>query len=773
MPMKPHKGESQQDFMARCVPEMIGTGDDKRPQEQAVAICMDIWRNKDKTKQDADELDPSDYDTYEDFMDDCIDQLGDQDACDTMWSNRSMKQQVKFKTHASEEGGMEFVLSDETPDRMDDVIMSDGWNLENFKKNPIALFGHRSDFPIGKWRNLRVEDKQLKGYLQLAPKGTSPRIDEIRTLVEADILRSVSVGFIPLEDQPRKESKWGSIFTKCELIETSLVSVPANPNALAVAKSLKISKDTISMVFGEHASSTVVRAVQLPQSSDHNNDDAIRGEHANKRGAGEKQTGEHADMKHPIRKGQPMLLSQRIQEAEKGIVTLQEQLDSHLETVDDSNPTEEQMAITEDLTAKIEMRQRNLASLKAIEVKNASGAEDAGNMVRRKPGDSVRPPANIVLRQTKKPEPLDYLWRSAVIAGIAKSSGRSIDDTRRKIYGDDEATRVVSDLILKAASAPAETTVAGWAQELVQTIWADFMAVLYPMSVFPKLSAKGLALTFGANGKIVIPTRNLTPAIAGSFVGEGLPIPVRQGAFASQTLTPKKMAVITTWTREMDEHSTPAIEGLLRAAILEDTSIALDTILLDNNAATTIRPPGLRSYQTGLTASAIAGNGYANFIADYAALYGQLLTLTNGNVRSPTLICNPINLLQLSLQQPPAAAAPFLPLMTMIDAGRILKADLIESSTVTAGTAIMVDAADFTTAGQEGPRLEISDQATLHMEDTNPADIVGGASSPGTPAWPTKSMWQTDSLALRLIMFTNWIMRRPVSSWMTGISWHS
>jgi hypothetical protein len=281
-------------------------------------------------------------------------------------------------------------------------------------------------------------------------------------------------------------------------------------------------------------------------------------------------------------------------------------------------------------------------------------------------------------------------------------------------------------------------------------------------------------LTFGANGKIVIPTRSLTPSIAGSFVGEGQPIPVRQGAFSSQSITPKKMAVITTWTREMDEHSIPAIEGLLRQAIMEDTAIALDTVLLDNNPATTIRPAGLRSYQAGLVASATsgAGSGYNNFIADYASLFGQLLTLTAGNVRSPTLIVNPIQTLNLSLQQPPGAAAPLLPFIAMIDSGRVLKADLVESSTVTPGMAIMVDAADFTTAGQEGPRLEISDQATLHMEDTTPADIVGGA-SPGTPAYPVKSMWQTDSLALRLIMFTNWMMRRPVSSWMSGVAWHS
>ena len=121
------------------------------------------------------------------------------------------------------------------------------------------------------------------------------------------------------------------------------------------------------------------------------------------------------------------------------------------------------------------------------------------------------------------------------------------------------------------------TSVAGWAAELVQQIVVDFMATLLPKSVYPRLSGYGLSLSFGRNGKIIIPTRSRTPTIAGSFVGEGQPIPVRQGAFTSQTLTPKKMAVITTWTREIDEHSVPAIEGLLRNAIGEDTAISLDS----------------------------------------------------------------------------------------------------------------------------------------------------------------------------------------------------
>ena len=87
------------------------------------------------------------------------------------------------------------------------------------------------------------------------------------------------------------------------------------------------------------------------------------------------------------------------------------------------------------------------------------------------------------------------------------------------------------------------------------------------------------------------------------------------------------------------------------------------------------------------------------------------------------------------------------------------------------GEVVAIDAADFVAVGGEAPRFEISDQATLHMEDTAPADIVSGA-APGTPANPVKSLWQTDSLALRLILPINWTIRRAgVVAYVAGVTW--
>jgi HK97 family phage prohead protease len=156
---------------------------------------------------------------------------------------------------SSKVDGMTFVLSDETPDRHGDIVKADGWVLGDFNKNPIALFGHSSDFMVGTWQDVRVENQQLLGKLVPAPKGTSERADEVIRFAESGILKAVSVGFVPIERKIRRgkdEEFEGFTYTKQALVECSLCAVGANPNALAVAKSLKLSLGARALVFAEH-----------------------------------------------------------------------------------------------------------------------------------------------------------------------------------------------------------------------------------------------------------------------------------------------------------------------------------------------------------------------------------------------------------------------------------------------------------------------------------------------------------------------------------------
>jgi len=759
MPMKPRKGESQSEFSARCVPEMMGDG--KREQEQAVAICLDIWRSKDKGDLLAElrrkQIEPDDGEAFDDFMDRCIDEEGDADVCRLIWDENRAAPDVLHKTHVETVHGMEFVLSDETPDRMDDIILSDGWDLTNFKKNPIALFNHNPNFVIGKWENLRVENKQLRGHLALAPEGTSPRIDEIRRLIEADILKATSVGFRPVKRQSRNEKDefgfGGSIFHKSELVETSLVAVPANPNALAIAKSLRISPATLDLVFaGQGKRDRTVR-----------------------RGF----TGGQAENSRRKKEGgAAMSLAQRITDAQTRLVALRDQLTKHLEDVDDSNVSDEQLEVTQELNTKIAQEEKGLSALQEAERHLADTSDDGGEgkggrglvvhraEIRPNGGGSPARPFNLQ-RPRKDVNIIDLLARSGAIMMVAHQQRKPIEEIRKMVYPEDEPTRAMLDWSMKAASAPAMTTVTGWAAELVQTLFASFMETLMPKSVYPRLSAKGVSLTFGRNGRVSIPTRSLTPSIAGSFVGEGQPIPVRQGAFTSQVLTPKKMAVISTWTREIDEHSVPAIEGLLRNAIQEDTAISLDTVLLDNVAATLIRPAGILNGVTPITPT--AGGGFTALVGDIKAISGALLTATKGNVRAPCWLMNPQQVMSAGLVAAPGAGV--FPFQDQINNGNLQGWPIIDSGTVPLGTVIALDAADFVSVGGDAPRFELSDQATLHMEDTTPTDITT-TGTPAVAAFPVKSMFQTDSIALRLILPVNWTIRRPGTvAAVVGVTW--
>ena len=261
-------------------------------------------------------------------------------------------------------------------------------------------------------------------------------------------------------------------------------------------------------------------------------------------------------------------LAQNIIEAEKRLLAKKDELAAFHDAKGDGNYTDADMETIGKANADIEHEQKLMTALRDSEKNLGAQSGDGGRTVvahaAKANGSTalVQPPRPFNVA-AKKISPLDLLCRAGALMAVAQRERKSVDEICRAVYGDDEPTRAVLDWQTRAASNMAMTTVAGWAAELVQQIVVDFMATLYPKAIFPRFSGLGLSLTFGRNGKIIIPTRSRTPTIAGSFVGEGLPIPVRQGAFTSQTLTPKKMAVITTWTREIDEHSIPAIQGLL------------------------------------------------------------------------------------------------------------------------------------------------------------------------------------------------------------------
>lgn len=147
-----------------------------------------------------------------------------------------------------------FIASTAAVDRYGDIIEQAGWQLDNYKKNPIVLFAHDSHaLPIGKAVNIGKLDGSLFVLLEFMTADIYPLADQVFKMLCGGFLNTLSVGFIPLEYRYRFEeakdgeevNPWpiGAIYEKCELLENSVVPVPANPEALVVGRSYKMIYD--------------------------------------------------------------------------------------------------------------------------------------------------------------------------------------------------------------------------------------------------------------------------------------------------------------------------------------------------------------------------------------------------------------------------------------------------------------------------------------------------------------------------------------------------
>lgn len=159
---------------------------------------------------------------------------------------------VTQPVQTSENRTYEFIFSDDSVDRMGDTIDVKGWSLDNFNKNPVALFGHNSkdvENVVGRAKNVRVRGSQLVGEIEFAPAEVNPKAETVRQMVEAGFLKSVSVGFVPLdyEFSNDKSRPFGIDFKRQELLEISVVPVPANANALLQARAAGIEIERLGL----------------------------------------------------------------------------------------------------------------------------------------------------------------------------------------------------------------------------------------------------------------------------------------------------------------------------------------------------------------------------------------------------------------------------------------------------------------------------------------------------------------------------------------------
>lgn len=139
-------------------------------------------------------------------------------------------------------------ITTETIDRDGEVLISDGMNAAEYEKNPVVFYNHDYAQPIGKISDLRRGDGKIDATIEFAqrPDGFEGAYfpEFVESLVAQDIVKGISVGFVPMADGVRKASQkdrqdYGDnvrqVYSKWKLLEVSVAPLPANATALVSA----------------------------------------------------------------------------------------------------------------------------------------------------------------------------------------------------------------------------------------------------------------------------------------------------------------------------------------------------------------------------------------------------------------------------------------------------------------------------------------------------------------------------------------------------------
>jgi HK97 family phage prohead protease len=143
------------------------------------------------------------------------------------------------KGYDAETGTVTVIASDDTADRYADMIVADGWRLDNYARNNVVLIDHsyRVASIVGAARAW-VEKSQLLARISIDSDPLNVNAQMVARLLKAGLLHAVSVGFLPLRWQRIIDDKdqWtgGYRYLEQDLLEISWIPVPANPNALVI-----------------------------------------------------------------------------------------------------------------------------------------------------------------------------------------------------------------------------------------------------------------------------------------------------------------------------------------------------------------------------------------------------------------------------------------------------------------------------------------------------------------------------------------------------------
>ncbi len=646
------------------------------------------------------------------------------------------------------------VATTPAPDRVNDVIEPLGVQF----KNPLPfLFQHDHNRPIGTVKFDKPTTKGITFEATLAmvdePGTLKERIDEAWQSVKAGLMGGVSIGFRAIEYSFLKDTG-GVHFTKTEVYELSLVTIPANAEATITA--IKSLDEPFLPALGRE-DRPVVRVTPAGVAAN----TKIK---ANSPKEGTMNVREQLEALKKAREQK----SARREEIQQKVIDEQRTKDA---------AEREEFDTLNDEVKSIDAELKDLEDMERQQISRAKTVEDTTKNGGFRTVSTERLPVQV--KNTKKLEPGIAFARYAMckLAAGARNQMMALQ-LAKSHYGDDEnlvkalefeasGGRIGDLMQIKANVNAGTTTDATWASPLVyyENFTGDFVDYLRPRTIIGQFGADGVP----ALNRIPFNVRiaGQTSGGNGYWVGEGAPKPLTKFDFNAQTLGFTKVATIAVLTNDLIRFSSPSAERLVRdglaAAVIE--RIDLDFVNPSKAAVAGVSPASITN---GIAAIPATGTGTADDVrADIRKLLAPFIA-ANNPPRQAVYIMDSTTALAVSLMQNPLGQSEF-PGLTM-NGGTLMGVPVIVSDYITrnsnGGMVILANASDIWLADDGQVTVDASGEASLQMDDSPTNN-----SATGTEA-QVVSMFQTDSTAFRAERYINWARRRTSAvAYLTGVKW--
>ena len=706
----PSNYESEDEWMAACVPAVIDEG---KPRDQAVAQCLNMWRERDKALP----------------------------LADRAWST------LTVKSFDAERREIEGVASTPTVDRVGDIVRSEGGRFTL----PLPLLRHhRHDQPVGHVTVAKATKSGITIRAKFAqvdePGELKTRIDTAWQEVKAGLVRGLSIGFKPLEYELLEDGS-GVDFKSWSLYELSLVTIPANAEAsITMIKSLDQSLEAAS---GQ---------TEVPASRP--------GATGKSKTVSLKRT--ERTMSKTISEQLAALEAKRASNEARMNELMSKAMDEGRST-DDSEKEE-----FDNLQSEVEQIDADLQRFRSLERMNLAKAKSVSEVKTVEEGQQARAGGYIRVRGPDLPPGIRFA-RAVKCLGLAQGSRHGAAAIAEQFYGDDQgvvdtlkaASRhgELSDLVVTKASVPAGTTTeTTWAAPLVRSdsVFADFLEFLRPQTIVGKFGTDGVPPLRRVPFRTALIAQ--TTGGAGYWVGEGQPKPLTKFDFTQTSLTPTKVANIAVVTEELLRDSSPSAETLIRDSLAAALIAKLDTDFVSATGAVAgISPAGIAN---GVTAIASSGVTQAAVLADIQAIMAPFIAANNIPTTGVWIMAS-TTAMALGLMLTSLGQAAF-PTVTMAG-GSLYGMPVIVSDYVPGGggspasrMVLLVNAGGIYLADEGGISIDMSREASLEMLD-NPTNAVSlpGGSPAGQPVHTTMvSLWQVNAVGFRAERTITWAKRR-------------